>query len=358
MLSIILIDDNAQQQQRDDAISAIPHSANSELLLVSAAPAPRTMSRAKFFAGKGDTLASAVECAMNAARGETVVMISTRIAFAPGEIEKLLQSASSQGAHAAQFFTLSSATGYLDAPATAPDQIIASLIDNDSSAQAVIAVRKQTAQTLGISGSSTAAIIAGLALKLIGTHESTMICPEDIRLTGDSGVELSSREKSTMLKAATDLCNVEELFPLHDWSGHSHESAAVCYQLLAAMFLRYGDPTLALASLKNSDKFEDSPRSLALKGLIAMKNGETLGAVANMVSSLKQYEIRKKENAGHYISFAPRNLEVINSSLNAGLAALNQHENALALEHFATAVFQFDSFYEECGLDSLKAISH
>jgi hypothetical protein len=88
-----------------------------------------------------------------------------------------------------------------------------------------------------------------------------------------------------------------------------------------------------------------------------MHQGEMLGAVANMVSSLKQYEIRKAKN-GHYLSFTPSNIEAMNTSLHAGLSALNKQDNPAALEHFASAVFQFDKFYHDCGIDSVKAPIH
>jgi hypothetical protein len=106
--------------------------------------------------------------------------------------------------------------------------------------------------------------------------------------------------------------------------------------------------------LKLSDQLEDSPRSLALKGIIAFDRGETLGAVANLVSSLQQYELRKKSDGSHYLSFAPNNLERINSNLNAGLQALNKRNNEAALEHFAEAVNDFDTFYTEHGVKITK----
>ena len=103
--------------------------------------------------------------------------------------------------------------------------------------------------------------------------------------------------------------------------------------------------------LQFGDRLEDSPRSLALKGLIALKQGEVLAAVANMVSSLQEYEKRKVESGNHYLTFKPRNLEDINTSLQNGLSALNKRENDRAAEFFTDAVFQFDQFYEDCGLN-------
>ena len=86
-----------------------------------------------------------------------------------------------------------------------------------------------------------------------------------------------------------------------------------------------------------------------------MNRGEVLGAVANMVSSLQQYEQRKKDNSKHYSRFAPNNLETINQNLNAGLEALNKRNNEEALTFFTKAVFQFDPFYQDTGIDTNKA---
>jgi hypothetical protein len=175
----------------------------------------------------------------------------------------------------------------------------------------------------------------------------------DIRITAapSTGTPLTSEEKSSGVREVIENFNIEDIFPTHPWSGRGEESAAACYQALAAIFLRLNDPQSAQECLSWSDKFEDSPRSLALKAFIARENGETLGAVANMVSSLQQYELRKKENTNHYVSFTPRNIEVINSHLVAGLEALNNRNNEAALENFTQAVFNFDSFYSDFGLD-------
>ena len=168
---------------------------------------------------------------------------------------------------------------------------------------------------------------------------------------------LSNDETARTLEATVAMCNIEELFPNFAWGEFQEESAAAAFHTLAAMFVKFGANQAAMDCLSMSDRFEDSPRSLAIKGLIAMHQGETLGAVANMVSSLKQYEIRKAKN-GHYLSFAPSNVDAINSSLNAGLSALNKQDNPAALEHFASAVFQFDKFYHDCGIDSVKTPLH
>jgi tetratricopeptide (TPR) repeat protein len=148
--------------------------------------------------------------------------------------------------------------------------------------------------------------------------------------------------------------NIEELFPQHAWKKFSQESAAAAYHTLAALFLRFGDAEAAVQSLQCSERLEESPRFFALLGLIQQSQGETLGAVANFVSSLQYYEARKKDDGRHYLSFKPENLEIINSRLVDGLNALNQRDNDRALTHFSEAVFNFDPFYAEYGVQSLQ----
>lgn len=166
---------------------------------------------------------------------------------------------------------------------------------------------------------------------------------------------LSDQAVSRCLTVVVNSFNIENIFPDHPWTDYEEESAAASYHTVAAMFLRYGDIQAATQCISLSERLEESPRSLALKGLIAMEKGEMLGAVANMVSSLQQYECRKKnEKNAHYLTFTPRNLEVINLNLSAGLDALNKQDNEKAASYFAQAVFNFDSFYSDYGLDRVE----
>jgi len=76
--------------------------------------------------------------------------------------------------------------------------------------------------------------------------------------------------------------------------------------------------------------------------------------VAYLVSSLQQYEDRKPDREPRrYITFSPVNLKTVTSNLHLGLTALNQRDNQTAAECFAAAVFSFDDFYAEVGLDKL-----
>lgn len=170
----------------------------------------------------------------------------------------------------------------------------------------------------------------------------------------DEVCALQSGGTAAILRFAISNWNIETLFPNHDWESFSEESAAASYHTLAAKFIRLGDTESARECLTLSDQLEDSPRSMALKALISVERGETLGAVANLVSSLQQYEVRKRNvNDSHYLTFKPKDLECVNSSLHNGLAALNKQQNEDALSHFAKAVFTFDNFYTENGIDHI-----
>lgn len=173
--------------------------------------------------------------------------------------------------------------------------------------------------------------------------------------SAQSGIIFSHAECSRLIEFAVGVANIEDLFPNHSWATHQDESLAACYHTLAAHFVRLGSPDAALDCLRQSDTLEDSPRSLALKGIISLLKGETLGAVANMVSSLQQYEVRKKNDGSHYLEFSPPDIEVINQKLKSGLEALNRRDNDQALEEFTDAVFRFDSFYSELGISKKPA---
>lgn len=161
--------------------------------------------------------------------------------------------------------------------------------------------------------------------------------------------------KSSYLRAVVAILMIENLFPNLPWSTHKEEALASAFHSLAAMFLKLGDTLSAEDCISQSEPLDDSPRALALRAIISRRKGETLGAVANMVSSLQQYEQRKKDNGTHYTTFSPRNIEVVNNKLKAGLEALNQRDNEAALGNFSDAVFEFDGFYAQFGLELIRS---
>lgn len=164
-------------------------------------------------------------------------------------------------------------------------------------------------------------------------------------------LSVSDKSLSQTLVTVIDNYMIEDLFPQHAWADHDKESLAACYHTLAAMFIRWGDTESALGCLQNSDALEDSPRSMALRGLIASIQGETLGAVAHFVSSLQQYEQRKNPDNQHYLKFTPENFDKIHERLADGLEALNSKDNKRALANFAQAIFDFDPLFKDAGLD-------
>jgi hypothetical protein len=200
--------------------------------------------------------------------------------------------------------------------------------------------------------------IGMLAVSAVGMHmaiNTTSVILETEEEAFRNIVEKTHNAKAQILRHAVNSVNIEEIFPNHAWSAHGNECAAACYHTLSAQFIRLSDMESALECLSLSDQLEDSPRSLALRGLIALGQGETLQAVANMVSSLQEYEKRKEdEERVHYLTFTPKDLEKVNTDLQSGLDALNKRDNSTALEFFSDAVFEFDSFYEDCGLRELK----
>ncbi len=172
---------------------------------------------------------------------------------------------------------------------------------------------------------------------------------------GDETCIFYTSERAHLLNYVVNNCEIEELFPNHPWDRFPEESAAASYHTLAAMFLKLNDIENAEECLNCSDMLEESPRSLAIKGLISLNKGETLGAVSNFINSLKCYEGRKRDdNQQHYLTFNPEDFNEINTKMHKGLDALNSKDNETAMQNFAEAVFDFDSFYSEQGIDEIN----
>lgn len=214
----------------------------------------------------------------------------------------------------------------------------------------ISAIEIPSSLSSSISGNTTQSIMFSALLAAMANGEEI-----NIQSVNNSDKTISAAERGEIIRIALKILNVEDLYPNHPWSTHEEESLAASYHTISALFIRIGDLDGALEVLALSDRFEDSPRSLALRGMISRKRGETLDAVANMVSSLQQYEKRKQEAEGsHYLSFNPTSFEEINAELKDGLEALNKRDNENALAHFAQAVFQFDGFYKQYGIDKMS----
>lgn len=159
---------------------------------------------------------------------------------------------------------------------------------------------------------------------------------------------LDNNLRAKFLRELLQVANIEDIFPNNNWGAFAKESIAISYHILCAMFIKFGDLTTAKECLNLSANFVDSPRNLALRGLIALQQNDDLNAVANIISSLQLYEKRKKDIINiEKISSEPSRLNIIEEKLNEGLAALNQRDNHKAATIFADAVYKFDDFFEE-----------
>ena len=188
-------------------------------------------------------------------------------------------------------------------------------------------------------------IVTNSLNSLIYTDDDINIC----------NLSLDNLIRSRMLRDLIQNANIEDLFPNNNWGAFSKESAAVSYHTLCAMFIKFNDLTTAKECLNLSQAFVDSPRSLALRGLIALEQNDDLGAVANMVSSLQLYEKRKKEiNNMEKINSSKDNLNIIEDRLTQGLDALNKRDNHKAATIFADAVYNFDDFFEEQNIKKIN----
>lgn len=231
------------------------------------------------------------------------------------------------------------------------DSLLNSIINKSALSIAAIACKKSTLQNIIIAENESLAEIS-LRLFAKAISASGKITAIDHSDTTAEEKELSNGAFARSLSFLVEHFTIEDMFPKHAWKEHSEESAAAAYHTLTAYFMRFEDYDSAGECLKLSEKFEESPRSLALRALIAFNKGETLGAVANLVSSLQQYEERKKSTT-HYVKFSPQDIELINDSLVSGLDALNKRDNQRALDFFAKAVFNFDAFYAQHGLEDI-----
>jgi tetratricopeptide (TPR) repeat protein len=169
-------------------------------------------------------------------------------------------------------------------------------------------------------------------------------------LAANAIFEASSTVRAKFLQGIIEGSAIESLFPELSWSDENQNASfAESLFSLAALFIRLGDLELAESCVDQAhDINQDSPRGLALKAIISNGYGETLGAVANLVSSLQQYEQIKDKN--QLSTTSAIDIEKINAELKQGLDALNKKDNQEALAHFASAVCQFDPFYQKQGL--------
>lgn len=190
--------------------------------------------------------------------------------------------------------------------------------------------------------------------KAIAQHIQHSLLPHTIACN-ESEFILSEYERAAIMKELLRISNLEELFYSVGWDSPSEVSqkAAHCYRELATFFLRMGDTESATECIDLSESLYESPRSLALRAIIAASKGDPLTAVANLVSSLQQYEevAASKGNSGYQLS---EQVEVdVTRNMKQGLKTLNQKDNLKAFSFFANAVSKYDEYFAQPEVFSL-----
>jgi hypothetical protein len=356
MLTALVIDDIGSLSAVLDKVQSLNEVGTiAEIIVVSKDEQPQCASPAIWV--KGATLVDALHQAVSLAASKRVIVISSALQFESHDIARLVAEIETTPMLQHTIVHPHSDLGEIDLPQMSPDGIIASLTNFEQWPLLCVATTRVTLRELKESSASTyTELLAQALIVSMGDGDeirvASSITPFISSPMSRAISELSPSARANLLRTTVEAMNIEELFPQHAWKEFSQESAAAAYHTLAALFLRFGDADAAIQSLQCSERLEESPRFFALLGLIQQSQGETLGAVANFVSSLQCYEARKKDDGKHYLSFKPMNLEVINSRLVDGLNALNKRDNDRALTHFSEAVFNFDSFYAQCGVQS------
>lgn len=355
MVQVIVIQNGASAEQMANAVNAVPTELRGSVTTIGNDP---VMGIAHISAQKFST-PSCLEMAIEKASSKSILLIDATITPTTATIENMASQMESQNV-AFLFAPIEHGQDIINITETTVEAMLA-LISSEAHLPLTCCAFRKSLVKGNLDGDTSLDIMASLMMLAVTQAEDVT----SAHMTVGSGqsfdmnkLTLSRSAQARCLRLLVNSTNIEEIFPHHAWGAHREESAAASYHTLAALFIRYGDTNSALECLGVGDRFEDSPRSLALKGLIALERGETLTAVANMVSSLQQYEARKKANNSHYVHFAPRDLDSISSNLNAGLEALHRKNNEEAVNHFAKAVFNFDPFYTQLGVAQVRGAAH
>lgn len=355
MITVIVVENGASQSSLQKTVGAVASSPSDDIIVIGTRPEDIVGEHITFITPSGGSMSELLASAAGRARHNRILFVDARSRIDSRQIIALMNSTNGRlGAIA--YAPLEISGDCLSLPELSADSVVATIATQDRWPALFVTMKSSFAEKClrDSSGASLLDILAEAMIRAAVEGEHVERLNSQVEVSSfdvSSGLcELSREMRAKLLRWAIQNCNIEDLFPNHAWREHEEESAAACYHTLAALFIRFGDTSSALECLELSDQLEDSPRSLALKGIIALDRGETLGAVANLVSSLQQYELRKKSDGAHYLSFTPINLERISSNLNAGLQALNKRNNEEAVEHFAEAVYDFDTFYSEYGV--------
>lgn len=354
MHSAIVIDEGGTQAAIADTTQLLDDvKAFADILVVSTRPAPDNFSTGMWITGT--SLPAAMAQAASIAASKRVLLVNSALAFNLTDLSKLVPEIENRSLVEHIVVTPITEGATVDMPEIAPETIVSALQTYEAFPLLCVSTSRQAlAAVCAGAADSVIEIITKTLIHSISDGDSVRVSSKITPLVSSGAVTelctLSNGAKARCLQMAIDGMNIEELFPRHNWKSFSEESAAASYHSLAALFLRFQDPESAAQCLACSEKLEESPRYFALQGLIQQAQGETLGAVANLVSSLQCYEARKSDDGKHYLNFKPTNLEIIKIRLAEGLDALNKRDNARALASFSDAVFSFDTFYSEHGV--------
>lgn len=354
MHSAIVIDEGGTQAAIADTTQLLSDvNAFADILVVSTRKSPEDFSVGMWIAA--DNLIEAMNQAVAIAASKRVLVVNSALAFNLIDLSKLVPEIENRSVLEHVIVTPTVNGVLSDMPEFTPEGIVTSLSNFEVFPLLCVSTSRHALSAVcSMQVESITELLAKALIFSISDGDSVLtrskISPLVSQQILNELCTLSNQAKARCLQLAIDGMNIEELFPRHNWQIFSSESAAASYHSLAALFLRFQDPDSAAQCLACSEKLEESPRYFALQGLIQQAQGETLGAVANLVSSLQCYEARKSETGHHYLNFQPTNLEIIKTRLAEGLEALNKRDNTQALASFSDAVFSFDSFYSEHGV--------
>ncbi len=355
MLSALLIDDSLSQSPTQSLLQLLSDvRAFADIAVVSTREQIESgPADARWFTA--DNLVDALAQGINAASAKRVLIVSSTLSFGTGDISRIAAELETRSVLEHTVYEPVAGSSLVELPEMAADSIIESLkLNSVWPLLCVATTRYALSATSPASCTSVAEYLAQTLIRSLSDGDTIRVSATATPAVAPADAarlaQLANSQLGRCLLAAVDSLNIEELFPQHNWASFSKESAAAAYHSLAALFIRFGDQNSATQCLECSQRLEDSPRYFALKGILQSANGEVLGAVANLVSSLQMYEERKASSSTHYVTFTPTDLNTVQVRLAQGLNALNEKDNSRAIEHFSEAVFSFDPFYAQHGV--------
>ncbi|MDC0358042.1 hypothetical protein OAO01_04430 [Oligoflexia bacterium] len=364
MTSIIVLENKAIKSDIEQTMSAVKQQQNSRAILLTEDSALNLKEQEgiRISVRSADLLSTDIQSVLETVTDNVVIFIDARMKPSAEQLEQFVTKSNAMSA-AIGCCSFESDSTTIELPQIGADSLVQCLSRESNWPFTMIAINKALLLGEDLEAQSASEYFGKAMIKAISEGEAIDSSSINFEIDQsdmermESLTSLSHIELAECLRHAINSFNIEDLFPQQAWKLHGNESAATSYHTLCALFIKLEDAESALECLSLSDQLEDSPRSLALKGLIALHKGETLEAVANMVSSLQEYEKRKAgdNDSKHHLRFTPNNLEVINESLQSGLEALNKRDNSAALDYFADAIFNFDSFYQDYGLDQYRS---